>query len=181
MSNQVGLIPLRCVHCDTPVSANSDEVAWVCQNCGQGLLLDTSKGLVPLTVHYSKPVESASNGMPFWVSQGQVNLVRTPHGSPSKKIVDEVENYWRQGRLFFIPAYSLLLEQFLSQAIQFINSPPGLKDGSPFDFLPVILAPEDLKKIAEVIVMAIEVQRKDQLHQLRISVELAPPDLWILP
>jgi hypothetical protein len=138
-------------------------------------------GLVPLTIHYSNLVETSTVGKPFWVTQGQVSLVRIPHGSQSPKIVEEVDRYWGQGRMFYLPAYDLALEQFLSQAVQLITSPPELTEGPAVQFMPVTLAPEDLKKIAEVIVMAIEVQRKDQLQELEISLQLVSPDLWILP
>lgn len=181
MSGQVELFPLRCTRCNTPVPANSNEVAWVCQNCGQGLLLNPMTGLVPLTIHYSNKAKPTANGKPFWVTQGQVSLVRTPHGSRSQKIVEEVDRFWGQGRIFCIPAFDLPLEQFLSLAVQLITSPSDLTEGPAVQFVPVTLAPEDLKKIAEVIVMAIEVQRKDQLQELEISLQLASPDLWILP
>lgn len=181
MTSQVGLIPLRCTRCNTPVPASSDEVAWVCHNCRQGLLLDPMSGLVPLPIHYSNQINPSVSGRPFWVAQGQVSLVRTPHGSQSQKIVEEVDRFWGHGRMFFIPASDLPLEQFLSLAVQLMSSPPELTDGPAVPFVPVTLAPEDLKKICEVIVMAIEVQRKDQLQELEISLQLAPPDMWILP
>jgi len=138
-------------------------------------------GLVPLTIHYSNFIEASTGGRPFWVTQGQVSLVRTPHGSPSQKVVEEVDRFWGPGRMFYLPAFDLPLEQVLSQAVQLITSPPELTEGPVVQFMPVTLAPEDLKKIAEVIVMAIEVQRKDQLHELEITLQLVSPDLWILP
>ena len=35
----VELVPLLCVRCQAPVPARPGEVAWVCEQCGQGLVL----------------------------------------------------------------------------------------------------------------------------------------------
>ncbi len=32
----VKLIPMQCVRCQQPLTAQPDEVVWVCANCGQG-------------------------------------------------------------------------------------------------------------------------------------------------
>ena len=44
MSRRPGLVALQCTRCSTPVPAEPDEVAWICLNCGQGLLLDEVEG-----------------------------------------------------------------------------------------------------------------------------------------
>jgi len=48
----VSLIPMLCTRCQTPVEAHPDEVFWVCQNCGQGLLVSDEKGLAAQVFHY---------------------------------------------------------------------------------------------------------------------------------
>ena len=57
MDQPVTLVPLACPQCATPVSAGVEERAWVCIQCGMGLVLDESQGLKPLTVHYSSEVK----------------------------------------------------------------------------------------------------------------------------
>jgi len=54
LTASVELVPLKCVRCGTFVQAAADEVAWVCHQCGQGLLLDEA-GLAPLAVHWPAP------------------------------------------------------------------------------------------------------------------------------
>ena len=74
MTAPVTLIPLRCLRCETSVPAQPEEVAWRCSQCGQGLLLDESKGLVPLEIHYSADIPPNGVGKPFWVAEGQVTV-----------------------------------------------------------------------------------------------------------
>ena len=53
MDRSVELIPLNCVRCGTPLPAEPDEAAWVCAQCGQGMILDPNAGLLSLQVNYS--------------------------------------------------------------------------------------------------------------------------------
>jgi hypothetical protein len=176
----IELVPLVCVRCSTPVPAELDEVAWVCAQCGQGLLLEET-GLQALEVHYMAGIPANSKGKPYWVTQGQVSsLQREKYGSGGKE-AQEAEAFWGQPRRFFVPAYSATLENLLAQATQLLLQPPALQEGPASPFEAVTLAVEDVRPAAEFIVMAIEAGRKDKLKKMNFSLQLSSPVLWILP
>jgi hypothetical protein len=56
-----------------------------------------------------------------------------------------------------------------------------LQPGTAARFEPVTLALEDVKPLAEFIIMALEAGRKDKLRDIQFSLEMSPPVLWILP
>jgi hypothetical protein len=70
MGRPVELVPLQCLRCSTPIPAQPDEAAWVCQSCGQGQLLDERQGLLTLDVHCSTAVPPGGRGRPFWIVMG---------------------------------------------------------------------------------------------------------------
>jgi len=181
VSTQVRLIPLRCVRCETPVPADPEEVAWVCAQCGQGLVLDEQVGLEPLDIHYSAEIRPNQAGKPFWVARGRVSIRRESYSGQSGKIEREVEDFWGKDRLFVIPAYTANLEELLAGATGFLRNPPSLNEGPLVKFAPVTLSPKDLAAAAQFVVMAVEAERKDRLKRLEPAVELDEPDLWILP
>ena len=179
MDQQVQLIPLVCTKCQTRVPAQPDEVAWVCSQCGQGLLLDISKGLVPLEVNYAQEIAPNTPGKPFWVTEGRVAFAnrQTYSGNEDR----EAHNFWAQPRRFFVPAFSSPLEALLELGSKFLQQPPSLQPGPAARFEPVTLALEDVKPLAEFIVMALEAGRKDKLKEIQFSLELSNPVLWVLP
>jgi hypothetical protein len=152
------------------------------------MLLDLSAGLTPLEVHYAAgiPANLQGNvpgtlpGKPYWVVQGRVTLSRQSFGSGGKE-AKEAELFWSQPRRFFVPAFAASLDALLSQAIQMLLQPPALQPGSPARFEPVTASVEDVQPAAEFIVMAIEAGRKDKAKKIDFTLQLSPPELWILP
>jgi hypothetical protein len=180
----VQLIALVCVKCQTPVPALPGEVAWVCRQCGQGLLLDTDRGLAPLDVFYTSGIAPNTLGKPFWVADGRVAFARrqTYSGNEDR----DAHQFWSQPRRFFVPAFSAPLETLLGLGSKMLEKPPSLQTSpatpspaTPFE--PVTLALEDVKPLAEFIVMALEAGRKDKLREIQFSLDLSAPGLWILP
>jgi len=176
----VELIPLICPRCSTPVPAESEEVAWVCSQCGEGWSLEEERGLAPLRVEFAADIPPNTPGKPFWMVEGQVSLQRQAFGSNQQQ-GSEAEVFWRQPRRFLIPAYTCTLEELLDQGVRMLLQPPTLQPGSPVRFQPATLAPDDLQATAEFIVMAIEASRKDKLKQVDFSLRLSSPSLWVLP
>jgi len=179
VDQQIQLIPLVCTKCQTTVPAQPDEVAWVCGQCGQGLLLDISKGLAPLEVNYAEGIAPNILGKPFWITEGSVAFARrqTYSGNEDR----EAHNFWGQPRRFYVPAYNSTLEGLLEVGSKLLVQPPSLQPGPAARFEPVTLALEDVKPLAEFIVMALEAGRKDKLKEIQFSLELSNPVLWILP
>jgi hypothetical protein len=178
MARPIELIPLVCVRCSTRLPAHPDEVAWVCPQCGQGQRLDLKKGLVALDVHYAAGVAAGQIGKPFWVVDGQARLQRQTYSGNQDA---EAQKFWGTARRFFIPAFNLSLEQSLTLGRQYLLQPPALDTGAAVAFEPVTLALEDVPTLAEFIAMALEADRKDKLKELRVTLTLAEPSLWILP
>jgi hypothetical protein len=178
MTAPVVLIPLRCLRCETPVPAQPEEVAWRCSQCGQGLLLDESKGLVPLEIHCSADILPNRVGKPFWVAEGQVTVQRDTYSGDKSA---DAQRFWGGKKLFIIPAFAGTLESLLSLSMQFLQQPPELQPGPDASFEPVTLSPADLTAAAEYLVMAIEAGRKDSLKVVSVGVSLSAPSLWVLP
>ena len=175
----IHLTPLLCPNCQAPVPAQPDEVAWLCDTCQHGLYLTADASLKPLEVFFSSQIPARSAGRPFWVSPGSVRFTQrdTYQGDSSK----EAAAFWGQQRLFFIPAYEMPLDELVRAGLDLMRHPPIMQPGSPARFLPVVTPPEDLRPLAEFIVMAVEAARKDALKTVRFDLTLSPPQLWALP
>jgi predicted RNA-binding Zn-ribbon protein involved in translation (DUF1610 family) len=178
MSESVKLIPLLCVKCQSPLTAQADEVAWACPACGQGQLLMEDKGLVAMQFYYDSRLTPGQPGKPYWVAQGQAQLSRSTYSGNQSA---EMLAYWSQPRLFFIPAFSLPLEQLIAVGSALLRQPPSITQGSPAAFQPVTLHPEDLRPMAEFILISMEAERRDMLKELNFNLTLSAPALWILP
>jgi len=173
------LQPLQCLKCQTALPAEPDEVAWLCPTCGQAVLLDEKQalGLAPLEIHFASDLRPGQKGRPFWVAQGVVVVQReTYSGNESRQALE----FWQKPRTFFVPAYACPLEQLISLGMQFLKQPIAMMPGQGTAFLPVTLSPEDVRPMAEFIVMVIEAERRDMLKSVGIQLNLAAPSLWVL-
>ena len=178
MDQPVVLVPLTCPKCATPVPAGLEERAWVCAQCGMGLVLDESLGLTSLAVHYSANVKPNTTGKPFWTALGSYSLQRETFAGDKDR---DAERFWSQPRRFFVPAFDCPLETHLSLGNQMLLQPPDLQEGPAVDFEPVTAGREDVKALAEFIAMTIEAGRDDKLKEVRFKLDLSEPELWILP
>jgi hypothetical protein len=183
MSQPVELVPMYCLKCQTPVPAKVEETVWVCSACGQGMLLDSDKGLVAQEIHTSTgtPGTGAQGvpGHPYWVATGRVSLNRSTFSGDQTR---EMLAFWAQPRRFIIPAYALELEEITRMGVNLVRQSPVLTPAaSTATFKPVVLMPEDLRPLAEFIILSIEAERKDSLKELTFTLDLEPPELWILP
>lgn len=183
-SDPITLIPLLCIRCQAPVPANPGEVAWVCEQCNQGVLLDDTCGpqgpaLRPLDVFFSTKVKPGMKGRPFWVTRGQASIHRreTYKGNESR----EAGQFWSSPRLFFIPAWECGLEEILSTGAYLLKNPERMEPGGPCRFLPVTSPPEDVQALAEFLVVTLEAERRDAMKEIGFSLKLDPPQLWVLP
>lgn len=178
MSQPISLYPLQCLRCQTPIAARSDEVAWLCPTCGQGLLLDDQKGLLPLDFYFSSVIAPGAVGRPFWVAEGRATLQRsTFHGDSSR----EMQAFWAQPRRFFVPAFDLELEELVRLGALLVRQPLALQAGGPAKFRPVTVLPADIQALAEFILLSIEADRSDALRELKFELQMSAPELWILP
>ncbi len=176
----IELIALKCLRCETPIPAAPDEIAWVCQRCGQGLLLDEVKGVSSQAFNFAAGIPQGKVGNPFWVVGGNLRLNRQTYGAFGKKD-EEAAEFWAAPRRFFIPAFTCDLETTVNLGTALLRNPPRLAPGTPVPFLPVTVQPQDIFPLAEFIVVAIEAERKDSLREISFTLELRAAELWVLP
>lgn len=178
MDQTVNLIPLKCIKCDARLTADPDQVAWVCPNCGQGMYLNDETGLQALEISYSSAIPQNSMGKPYWVAQGTVSVQRETFGKSANA---DAQKFWSQPHRFFVPAYQNSLENLIAQANQYLLQPPVLQAGPVARFETVTLDKRDVTAAAEFIVVAVEANRKDRLKKIDFTLQLSDPVLWILP
>jgi len=176
-------VPLLCVRCQFPIQAQVDEVAWICQQCGQGLGLDeTPSGktaALPLDFFFSSSIPQGQTGRPFWVCNGRVTITQrmTYKGNES----NASQAFWSSPHLFFFPAYAASLDDVVRLGVDLLKNPVSMDPGPIMPFSPVVTPPTDLGSLAEFMVMTIEAGRKDAMKRLEFSIDLAAPELWVLP
>jgi hypothetical protein len=176
----IELVPLVCIQCSTAIPAEVEEVAWVCAQCGQGMVLDEAHGLVPLEIHYSAEIPQNTPGKPYWVADGQVTMDRTTYDY-GEEHEEAVRQFWGQSRRFFVPAFQAPLDSLLKVAKAMLLNPPRLSTGSATPFESVTLYRQDVLAAAEFIVIAIEAERTDKLKSIDFELKLSDLVLWILP
>ena len=179
MSTPIELVPLLCTRCQTSVPAKPNEVAWVCQQCGQGLLLSEEKGAVPLAINFAAGIPANQAGKPFWVATGQVQVQRQIFGGGDQ--TRDAQVFWQTPHRFFVPAYDLPIDQMIDLGTRLLQQNPNIQTGNPAGFLPVTLHIEDVRPAAEFIVIGIEAARKDKIKEIQFSLNLSAPELWVLP
>ena len=178
MSQSVKLIPMYCIKCQTPITAKPDEVAWVCTQCGQGMLLGEEKGLTALEFHYAKGIPAGAQGKPIWRASGQPALQRSTYSGDQSR---EMHTFWQTARQFYVPAYTLPLESIIQVGMQWLKTAPVLQPGAAVPFLPITVPPGDVRPMAEFITLGMEAERNDKLKELRFELQLSEPELWIVP
>ena len=178
MEIPVELVALNCIRCGTPIPAEVEEVAWVCEQCDQGQQLGEN-GLLPLEIHYAPGITPNQKGKPFWVCEGNITLQRDTYGRAKSE--KEAQQFWNQPRKFVIPAFPYPVDEFANDGIYWLQNPKILKSGPVVQFEPVTVPAEDVRIWAEFLVMALEADRKDKVKKIQFKLELADPQLWILP
>lgn len=174
------LLPLQCLKCQTPLPANVDEIAWVCPACGQAALLDETQptGLSPLELHYNASLRTGQTGRPFWVAQGQVSVSRQTYRGNAN---DQAREFWSKPHTFFVPAFACSLDELVSLGMKLLRQPVAMLQGQPTPLMPITLSVEDIRPMAEFIIMGIEAERGDMVKTVQIQLQLTTPVLWILP
>ncbi len=178
MAGTVELVPLICLRCSTPVPARPEEMAYVCTNCGQGMALHMGEGIQPVDVFFHREIMSNQIGRPFWVADGRVQVDRQMYSGDNDR---QAQEFWDQPRRFFVPAYTLPLENLLEIGAKMVKQPPKLEAGPASQFTTVSLPRADVAAVTEFIVMEVEAERRDKLKEVHLQVDLGETVLWVLP
>jgi len=177
MTEPAGLVALDCVRCQVPVPAEPDEIAWICQNCGQGLLLDETTGLKAITVQATAAQGQVQAWKPFWVSYGRVRISRRESFGRDAP----PDPRWGQPVRFVVPAYATSVEAAVALGVGFLERPPALQPGEARPLTGATILPGQVAPLARFVVLSIEAAREDKLEAIEFTVELEPPALWCLP
>ena len=182
----IRLVPLLCVKCRAPIPAQADELAWACDQCGQGLLLNASpqpgkeeSATQALDIFFSNAIQPGMQGRPFWVALGQVTITerQTYKGDEGRA----AREFWAAPRLFAVPAWETSLDEIISMGVNLLAHPQRLVPGAPVAFLPVVTPPADVRALADFLVVSIEADRRDALKTIHYDLKLEPLQLWVLP
>jgi hypothetical protein len=180
MSTPIKLVPLECVHCQTALAANENEVAWLCAQCGQGTQL-TGDGLAPVKVVWcaGRTGVTGIHWLPFWAFQGRVIMGRRETYSGH----EQANPLWNAPVRFYIPAFSTTMDTVESLGAALTKAQPAFKPGQPSGVLSdCSLLPEDAATAAEFVVLTIEAERRDMLKKVEFRIEdRTALDLWLLP
>ncbi len=179
MSQSISLIPMLCPNCGFPIQSQVDEIAWICNQCHEGILLNSENQLTLSKIQFQQSGHDLKEGFPYWVTTVKVSLNReTLRGNLS----DEMLQFWQYPRTIFVPAFEMGLEELLKRAETLIKNPPTLFPGPVIpSFKPIICSPFDLRPYIEFLIMQIESGRQDDLKQLTFELQLDEPSLWIFP
>ncbi|TFG94977.1 MAG: hypothetical protein E4H13_14050 [Calditrichales bacterium] len=178
MNEGVMLTPLLCLKCQWPINAAEDEVAWVCPNCRQGILLNDSGQITAIQVNYDENFSTGDHGYPYWAMEINIKIDRETFDKDEK---DEIINFWEVPRTIFIPAYKLWLDEIINRAIDHLLNPSGMLSGIIVEFEPVVLPVEDLAAYIDFVIFQMEANRRDNLKKLNYEIQLGELQLWILP
>jgi hypothetical protein len=176
MTPRAGLVPLECVRCSTPVPAEPEEIAWICANCGQGLLLDEEAGLKAITVH-AAAAQGQASWRPYWVASGRVRFTRRE--SFGRDAPPQAR--WSQPVRFVLPAYPTTVEEAVAIGVGMLQRPPSLDEGEAQPLQGATVLPDQIVPLARFVVLSIEAERDDKLEAIEFTVELDAPELWCLP
>jgi len=112
------------------------------------------------------------------VAQGVVSVGRKTYSGDENR---QAQEFWRTPRTFFVPAYTCSLDELISLGMQLLRQPVSMMSGPTTAFLPVTLSIEDVRPMAEFIIMGIEAERRDMIKSVAVQLNIDVPVLWVLP
>jgi hypothetical protein len=182
------LILLRCPTCGEGLKPEQDDIVVACNNCHTPVWI-SQNGATKAKVQFAIPKaksqrpESQNRWLPFWVFEGQVEIIeRVTQGGRSRQ--KEAEKLWQRTGRFYVPAWDIQPHTAQSVGIRLIQHPPEIElisrpAGAHLEAASV--DSNDARKLLEFIVLAIEARRKDWLKDLNFRLKVDEAKLWALP
>lgn len=180
------LIALKCPNCGQPLTPEHDDVVVACVHCHTPVAISVN-GPSKMSLTYALPDRgkvATSQWVPFWVFEGQVNILRRDTQGGSGSARKDSERLWAARRSLYVPAWDLSLhmaQEVGSRLIQeqpsfqFVDRPEESRLSS------ATVTPSEARKLLEFIVLAIEARRRDWLKSLEFDLDIGQPSLWALP
>lgn len=176
------LIALRCPRCNQALEPGEHDEVVQCPNCRAAVRLDPS-GLSLQETTVAAAREAAQGYVPVWVFDGRVTLiVRKTQGGSSKE--RDAREMWDSARHFYVPAWSQPLAEANALALELMEDQPEFQPGAAAAeaaFLPVVISPEDARRLIGVVVTSVEAERSDFLQELDFKLDVTGQTLWLLP
>lgn len=180
------LLLLRCPVCQEPLKPADRDIVLPCANCHEAIRLDDQTGISQATVRYAVPLNpnQVTDWLPVWVSHGRVNITTRKTQGVNQKALKASQAMWSQPRTLYAPAWELPIPQARKIGSGLTESQPMWVEGArPSNqlFKAANVASADVRNLIELIILTIEAERKDWLEDLAFTLEVPPPELWIVP
>ncbi len=178
------MIQLSCESCGSLLDSEENEIAFVCQNCGQGYLIDEGH-LRKIDVMFASPsLEEPGREIrfyPFWLLSARVNIAnRSSKGailgmSSSDRGIQTFD--------FYIPAFELPLESLrpLALALTRSNMQLDLAEGEGKALRDCVRSEEFAKGLADFIFLSMEAEKSDKMRSIDYDIEFQESRLVALP
>ncbi len=180
------LILLRCPTCGEGLQPEQDDIVVACNNCHTPVSITQNgpaKAKVQFAIAKNRRRQSESRWLPFWVFEGQVEIInRVTQGGRSRQ--KDSEKLWQRSGRFFVPAWDIQLHTAQAVGIQLIENPPEIElipRPTEAHLKAANVDANDARKLLEFIVLAIEARRKDWLKNLDFRLDVDEAKLWALP
>jgi predicted RNA-binding Zn-ribbon protein involved in translation (DUF1610 family) len=203
----VTLVPLRCVACHAPLSAREFQVFFLCDHCGAGQILEGEE-MVSQEIVFAEG--EGDLFLPFWSLSAQVKLttqllerevrpvqfsealaeilaqepglIKRVMQAYSTRMVD-LKIGETQELSLYVPAFEAtnFANYTANLGVVFTSAQPELKAGKPGRLVPVIYEREDAEKLAEIILVAVEAGRHDEVVDLGFEIKILEAKLLGIP
>lgn len=177
------LLLLRCPQCNHALAPGQNDQVIQCPNCRSAVAINEG-GLSIMPAQFVRPaVETPPVWLPFWVYMGKVTILerKTQGGRSSEKAAQE---FWAQPRRVYIPAWACELIEARELVEELLEKQPVMEAVAPPEgasFEPVVVTPDDARKLLELVIVTIEAQRADYLETFDFDLRLDSESLWLLP
>lgn len=177
------LFLLRCPRCNHALAPTENDVVVQCPNCRAAVAIAES-GLRLLPAQFAAPARPRPPAwLPFWVYHSQVTIQsrKTQGGRSAER---EARDFWDQPRRVYIPAWACELDEARALIQQLLEKQPALRALPPEDgatFESAVVAPEDGRKLLELVIVSLEARRSDWMESLSYDLRLDGEALWLLP
>lgn len=206
-SGEIVLVPLRCIACHAPLAAREFQVFFLCDHCGAGQVLERER-LVPQEIAFAEG--KGEIFLPFWVLDARVKLTTQLLDRETRPIVFSqalAEALAQEPGLIkrVIQAYSTRMADFkmgetrefslyipafeatnfanytANLGVVFTSAQPEIKAGKPGRLVPVVYEQTDAEKLAEIILVAVEAGRNDEVVDLGFEIKIQEARLLGVP
>ncbi|MBP9501119.1 MAG: hypothetical protein KBF17_03055 [Candidatus Promineofilum sp.] len=177
------LMLLRCPKCNTALAPGQEDQVVQCPNCRAAVGIQEGGLDLPAVQYAASSVEEVASWLPFRVYRGRVtiNQRKTQEGRSTER---EARAFWDLPRRMYVPAWSVGLPQARDLIAKLVQTQPPLEEIAPPEgatFEPVVVSPEDGRKLLELVIVSIEAKRSDWIETLDFDLRLESEELWLLP